>query len=288
MKYILTIVLFFSFCLNHAQDNFSFSSLSINDSLKKNANVIFLLDEAVVDISSSSHYTYKVHQIMNIQNAEGAYYLRHLLHHDKFRDIDKVEIGVYNNLGLLTKKYNKKDFESRAAYDGISLVTDDKVMRLHTPAPGYPCTIEIEYSIDVKSYMELPDRAYSNHNASIGIFRYIVLAPNDLDIRYQSVNCKIEPKVEQLEKKKKYTWEAKNIVATKYQDGGFETYYSLPRIQVAPNLFEYDGYKGSFRNWSEYGKWNYQLYQETNPFSKNRIDEIKNMVSGTNDTRKKV
>lgn len=288
MKYILTIFLFFFGLLVHAQDKINFSSLSISDSLKKNANVIFLLDEAVVDISSPSHYTYKVHRVYNIQNAEGAYYLRHSLPYDKFQQVDKVEIGVYNSLGLLTKKYNKKDFESRAAYDGISLITDDKVMRLYTPAPGFPCTIDVEYTFDVKSYMELPDRAYVNHNASIGMFRYIVMVPNELDIRHQSVNCKIVPQVEQMEKKKKYTWEAKNIVATKYQEGGFEPYYSLPRIQVAPNFFEYDGYNGSFRNWNEYGKWSYQLYQETNPFSKERIADIKNLVAGKQDVRSKV
>ena len=288
MKYILIVVLFFLVHSLEAQDKINYSSLAIPDSLKKNAEAVYILREGLLDISSPSHYTLKVHEVISILNAEGAHHLRHGTSFNKFMDIDEYDVIVYNSLGIVSKKYNRKDFQTQALYDGETFFSDAKVMRLYTPSPGYPCTVEIEYTINFKSYLDLPDWYFDNANSSIVLSRYIVTVPNDLDIRYQAINSKIEAKVEQLEKKKKYTWEAKNIVAPKYQDGGYETHTYLPRIMIAPNLFEFDGYKGAFRTWNDFGKWNYQLYQETSPFSKERTEEIKNMVSRTQDPKEKI
>jgi hypothetical protein len=89
-------------------------------------------------------------------------------------------------------------------------------------------------------------------------------------------------------KKKEYTWEAKNIAATKLEKGGFGMNHYVPQIQVAPNVFEYDHYKGYFHDWSEFGKWNYLLYDDKNPFSKQRTAEIQEMVSKEKDVNGKV
>ncbi len=47
---------------------FAFSALNIADSLKKNANAVYRLDEAVVEIQSPSRYNFKVHQIITLLN----------------------------------------------------------------------------------------------------------------------------------------------------------------------------------------------------------------------------
>src|SRR6478752_5173423 len=147
-KFILLIL---SFCLSsfsHGQDFFSsYAATSIPDSLKQNANAVYRLDEGILDIESPSHYTYQVHQIITILNAEGAGHLRQVLGFDKFYEVENINIGVYDKLGLLVKKFTRKDFEVQAAYDGITLVTDDKIMKLNLPAPDYPCTIDVKYTV---------------------------------------------------------------------------------------------------------------------------------------------
>ena len=107
MKYIITVFLIFCMTWMKAQDNLVYSSLTIPDSLKKNANVVYRLDEGFLDISSPSHYTFKTRQIITILNAEGAKYLRHSHYLNKFIEIDKAEVTVYNSLGIVSKKYNK-------------------------------------------------------------------------------------------------------------------------------------------------------------------------------------
>ncbi len=88
----------------------------------------------------------------------------------------------------------------------------------------------------------------------------------------------LEPQIETNGKYKTYAWEVKNIPVKKIEANGYELAAYLPQVEVAPNSFEYDGYKGAFKNWSDFGKWNYSLYQESNPFSPERLSDIRTMT----------
>src|SRR6188768_18007 len=109
------------FCVQSQDINLNYLSATIADSLKKNAHTVVRLDEGILNVVSPSKYFYKVHEVYTLLNAEGAFRLRHRLYFDKLRSIDNVTVKVYNQLGLLTKKYAKKDYFIAAAYDGISL-----------------------------------------------------------------------------------------------------------------------------------------------------------------------
>jgi hypothetical protein len=252
---------------------------AIPEALKKDADVVYRLDKAWLNISSPSEYSLSVHQVITILNSEGANHLRHRFGFDKFYKVEDVDIKLYDEKGNFQKKYNKKDFEIEAAYDGISLVTDDKVMTLYTPAPSYPCTIEVQYTIKVSGYIELPNWHINTHDASTELFRYEVTVPSEIDIRQRTLNLNVVPSIEILDKKKKYVWEVKNVTAKKLESEGFEPALYLPQVEVAPNDFSYDGYKGSFKTWADFSAWNYKLYEEKTPFSPERINEIKALVA---------
>src|SRR6187549_695588 len=131
MKCIFGVVFFLLFIGNinsQQKDLVKYTAFTIADSLKKDANAIVRLDEGILDVVSNSKYILDVHQVVTILNAEGAYHLKHTLGFDKFYKIENVEIKVYNELGLLTKKYSRKDFDVQSAYDGVSFVTDEKLM----------------------------------------------------------------------------------------------------------------------------------------------------------------
>lgn len=280
-------IMWFSVCRSQT-DLLRYNSGGIADSLKENANAVLRLDEAKLEVLSPSKYVLQVHQVVTILNSEGASYLRHSLGFDKFYTVGDVSITTYNALGLPVKKYSKKDFEVGAAYDGFSIATDDKVMRLITPAPSYPCTVDVQYEIKANSYIELPDWYLNNTNTATEVFRYIVTVPDALGIRYRSANFDLSPSIQTEGNKKVYTWEIKNIKAEKTQQGGFKTSSYSKRIEVAPNLFEYDGYDGNFSSWKEFGKWNFALYQDKNPFSEERKKQITAMVANFTNTKDKV
>lgn len=285
--FFICVSILFLVRVSGAQDVSRFSAAAIADSLKKDAHSVLRLDEATLEVVSPSKYIFRVHQVITVLNQEGSGHFRHVLHFDKFRTVGDVTIKMYNSLGLLVKKYSKKDFEIEAAYDGISLATDDKLMRLTTPPPGYPCTIEVEYEYRATGYIELPDWYLNTNRTGVEIFRYTVAVPHDLDIRYRSYQLNLEPVVQTTEKKKIYTWEAQNIKPGKISSTGFEE-GQAPRIAIAPNTFEYDGYGGRFSSWAEFGKWNLALYQERNPFNEQRQKEIRNLADGVQNESEKV
>ncbi|HEV7333782.1 MAG TPA: DUF3857 domain-containing protein [Flavisolibacter sp.] len=266
----------------------SLTADGIPEELKKDANAVFRLDEGILDIASPSEYTLSVRQVVTLLNAEGAHHLRHRIGIDKFNKVDFVEISVYNAQGSLVKKYGKKDFDVEAAFDGISLVNDDKVMELYTPAPGYPCTIDLQYKRRTTGYIELPNWYTNFHEASTEVFRYEVKVPAALDVRHRTLNFSISPAIETAGNLKKYVWEAKNIKARRLESEGFEPARYLPQVEVAPNEFSYDGYKGSFRSWKDFGTWNYALYEEKEAFSPQRLAEIKALVAHTQSREEKV
>lgn len=287
-KLLFVIVLFTALQGQSQQSIFTQSSTTISEELKKEADAVYRLDEGILEVLTPSEYTLRVHQVVTILNAEGANHLYHHLPQNKFYKVEEVEINLYNALGLPVKKYGKKDFETEALYDGYSLVTDDKVTKLYTPAPGYPCTVDIQYTVRATGYIELPNWFSHSHRAATELFRYRVTVPPTLDIRHRTLNLSLTPTIETVGNKKQYTWETKNIAAQRLESEGYEAARYLPQIEVAPNEFSYDGYKGSFRSWQDFGAWNYNLYEEAAPFSPQRAAEIRAMVAGAKNRDEKI
>lgn len=289
-KIIITIVLIHFTFLSYSQPVIisGYAVTGIAENLKKDANAVYRLHEGILDIASPSKYTLKVHKITTILNAEGAEHLHQSMWFDKFNKVTDIEVKVYNSSGNEMQQYKKKDFSVYSYYDGISLATDDKIMRLSLSAPEYPCTVDVKYAMDVSGYIDLPNWYMNNSASSIEEFRYIVKVPADLGIRYRTLNMTLNPVIENKGKQKVYTWETKNIAVNKVEAGGYEGGRYLPQVEVSPNVFEYDGHKGEFKNWSDFGKWCYALYEEKNPFAESRVAEIKALVNGHTDVDSKV
>ncbi|MFL5772690.1 MAG: hypothetical protein ACJ75F_06005, partial [Flavisolibacter sp.] len=87
----LTVSLSVFVAVVSAQNTDLYKAGSIPASLLNNANAVYRLDEALLDVSSSSQFTFKVHQVVTILNSEGAEHLRHVLRFDKFQSVDDVE-----------------------------------------------------------------------------------------------------------------------------------------------------------------------------------------------------
>ena len=290
-KNVFLILIVFSGSLVFSQGTsfFKYTVSGIPDSLKKDADAVIRLDEGILEILSASKYKRKDHQIITILNKKGSHYLNHSFGFDKFHKIENVEIRLYNEFGLEVKKYTKKDFEVRSAYDGISLVTDNKVMSLKTPAPGFPCTVEIISESSTSSYLELPNWYMNTDNESNEVFRYVVKVPTDIDIRYRSKNFDLKPVIQTNGNQRTYTWETKNVLVKPLESGSYEKGHHLPQIEVVPTQFEYDGYRGQFNTWKDFGAWNYPLYEQKNdPFTDQRISEIKSLAESKTDVKSKV
>jgi hypothetical protein len=137
--------------------------------------------------------------------------------------------------------------------------------------------------------MELPNWYVNTDKESTELFRYVVKVPAALDIRYRSRNFQLKPSIKTNGDQKIYTWELKNISAKPAESNNYENSHHFPQIEVVPNQFEYDGYRGQFKSWKEFGQWCYELYEQKDiPFTDQRISEIKSLAAAQPDLKAKV
>lgn len=264
------------------------SALGIPDTLKKDANAVWRLDESVLEVTSPSRYTVNSHQIITLLNKDAAGHLKLRYGIDKFNKLDEVDVKVYNALGMEVRKYKRKDFETVSADDGMSLHTDDQVVRLDVVSTEFPCTLEITTQQRATSYINLPGQYVNQANHSVELFRYVVKVPPELDIRYKLHNLNNKPVTGTEGKLKTYTWEVRNLPVLKTESGGYESLRHYPVIDIAPSQFEYDGHKGDFTSWKSFGAWCYALYTDQNPFSPARAAEIRSLVADCKTNGEKV
>lgn len=270
----------------HAQSNYAVSAIS--DSLKKNAHAVYRVDEAVLKIISPSKYKYQVHHVVTLLDENAEHHLFHTLGFDKFIKVDEVKITVYNQEGKSVKTYNRKDFTTRAAYSDNDLLTDNKIMYLQTPAPGYPCTVEMSYEQTFNSYINIPDWYFSGPDQSVEVSKYTVQVPSTMDIRYRSKGINLLPVITNNGDTKQYYWEMRNLLAKKAEPGAFTNYAQFPMIELAPNEFSYDDYAGKQTTWADFGTWSHGLFKEAASFDEPRKAQIAALLQGAANQKEKI
>jgi hypothetical protein len=285
-KLFLPILLLYFF--NAEAQPVLYSSALIPDSLKKGADAVYLLDEMVVTLESASSMNTKEHVIATILTKNGLHHSNVHFSVDKLRKLDDVTVKVYNNLGIETARYKKKDFKLEGAFSENTLASDDKVYTLSMPVPELPCTVEYEASINSSGYLDLPEWYFGNSHESILKSTYIVKTNQTNQIFYKAYNTNIKPLVTTENNYTSYKWEVNNQPVLKNEiaspgDGAY-----IPRIDVSPLYFNYDGYPGTMKSWADFGMWRYPFYTETNPFTKEKVDFFNSLVKDAKNDKEKI
>lgn len=272
-----------------ANAQYNFNASSIPDSLKRNANAVYVLDEGILEVKAPGVYTLQTHQIITVLNREGLAHLTQSFFTDKFNSVEEVQIKIYDSIGNEIKKYKKKDFITQAYADESTLLSDNKILYLQAFSPSLPCTIEIKSEEHATSCIDLPDWTINSPNESVLKTIFTVKTQENFDIRYTIQNIKLpSPIISKEGNSKVYRWEIGNTKARKYELNSYEANRYLPKIQIAPQAFQYDGYKGSFTNWRDFGAWNYNLYEEPTPFNQERINQVLELVKNDSSEKEKI
>lgn len=288
MRKLKALLVFVLVCTSGwSQSILNYSSLTLPDSLKKDADAVYHLDETVYEIESPSKMTMKTHNIVTVLTKEGL--PRHSVVRigvDKLHKLDEITVKVYNDLGIEVSRFKKKDFKLEGSFDGISIATDNKLYELDFPVPGTPCTIETEYKLDFEAVLDIQPWFFGSTTESFKKSRLVIKSA--VPIKYKAYNFKGEPIVTTEGKKTIYTWEMSNGPVQKNEVSSYGSWVSIPWVDVSPVQFSYDGYPGSLENWKEFGKWTYPFYEETNPFKPERVEFFKSLIKGATTEQEKI
>ncbi|MFT3843984.1 MAG: DUF3857 domain-containing protein [Lacibacter sp.] len=281
------IILFLTCTVNgFSQELLKYSSMLIPDSLKKDADGYYQLEEMVVDIQSASKMQLYTHTIYTMLNRNAIKHTTVNIGVDKFRKLDEVSVKVYNDLGVEVLQFKKKDFQQEGAYDGITLASDDKVYTLSFPVPTPPCTIETEYNLVMSGYIDIPQWYFGSSTESFKLSRYVV--KSSIPVQYKTYNTDLKPVVTDAEGKKVFTWEMKNKKVPQTESGSYGPAVYMPLVDVSPVNFSYDDYAGSLATWKDFGKWSFPFYEEENPFTPEKISFFTSLIANAKTEKEKI
>ncbi len=241
----------------NAQENMYDASL-INKSLLSYASVVVRDQEVDMDVKDLNTTIWHLKQVVTVMNKNGDYAAEIGVYHDKTRSIKYIKGTVYDASGAQTGKFSESDFEDLNTTDGFSLFEDVKVQHYTPHVIGYPYTIAYEYDLRIKGTLVFPEWQ-PNSRAGVAVEKstFKFTCDPDFKIRYKELNMPSAASIQTEGGKKVYTWQVNGLKAIKPEPFSTNGISYLSRVKIAPEKFTYYGIPGTFDNWAELGKWEY-------------------------------
>jgi len=278
---IKSLVIIFTLLLTtnlFSQENL-YSSTSIPENLKQNANAVVRLHQVNVSINSINNMDVFEKRIITVLNKEGNDNLDAYLHYDNSVKIKELEVLVFNQLGIEIKRIKKSDFKDVSAVDGGTLYSDSRVKYLEYTPISYPYTLEFKYSINTTNtaFVE-PFMPLNGYFLSIQDSSYAINFSADSPIRTKETNLEgVDVTKEELPNKISYS--VKNIVAMKPEEFSPSLVDMSPKVLFATKKFTLEGVSADVENWNDFGKWVYNdLLISTHDLSPQTVSFIQDLV----------
>jgi hypothetical protein len=251
---------------------------TIPDTLKEGAHAVTRYKYQEYIVKGPGKVISKYHSIVTILNEKGDHNAEFGVEYDKFNSVNGFQMIVYNAAGLKIKKYGKSDMYDRSATDGISIVTDDRVLTIGHTIASYPCTVEIILETSKNSYLNLggwsPQSAEESTQNSICS---VTVSPT-AGFRYSNRNTAIKPTKTMQDGMETYTWIANNIKAIKLEEDAL-AWQVFPKVIFVDNTFTFDGKAGDLSSWQTFGNWIQALRADVSTLSPKREEEIRAMTA---------
>ena len=285
MKKIRILILLSVTTLNIKAQSWPVDLSATSESLKKHAHSIKREESIVFDVRSADKAYYKVHEVITVLDESAKSELFFHTNTDKFHSLEEITITLYTAAGSKIKKYTKSDLTS--FNDGEGLVSDGKVYLLNIPNNVYPVTVEYNSEYKFNGMVEYPDYVIQSVGQSVEKSSYTVIVPADLDLRYKAVNTDIKPTISTENNKKTYVWSTHDMKALRYEEGSVNDISYYPRVMIAPNKFELDGYPGEMTSWQKYGDCYTVLLKRSNDLSESRKEFFRTLVKDAANDKEK-
>lgn len=289
MRSILFFTLLFLIAINGYSQKENFQSMALPAELREGADAIVRLDEVEVSVNSKRDVRVNRRTVVTVLNKAGDRHVIDHIYHSNSVKVRKAEAVIYNTLGKEIRKLRKRDFKDRSAVSGGTLYSDARYLYVDYTPINYPYTLEISYEVSLSNSFFLPNHFFiQGFNVSTEKSSYTInYNPTDISINYKESLLEAHA-ISKAKSNGRLHYSGENFAAIRYEEYSLPFQYLVPRIQIAPNSFYYEGYLGEVTNWNEFGQWFYtNLVAGRDQLSSKTIDEIKTLVAGVEDSIEK-
>lgn len=288
MKYIVTPFIYFLLYASCFSQKPEYTTLTIPDSLKQNANAVVRLNQINITISSQRDMTIKTLRIVSVLNDKGLEAIDAIEGYDKATSVRDVDGIVYNAFGKEIKRFRRKDFKDQTAVDGGTLFSDSRMVFLDYTPTEYPFTIVYESEIQTSNTAFIPQwRPLNDYFVSLEKSTLTVSYPENLGFKKKAFNFDHYKIKKTQDTSTLLSFIAENIVAQKIED------YSprnsvFPRLMMGLEVFHLEGVDGNAKNWKEFGQWySEKILAGTTELPEETKSKIKILVGNEKDPLKK-
>lgn len=287
MKKILLLTTIIPVLLLHSfSQTIKYDAISIPDSMRKEVSVIKRYENTLFEVTDVDRATIKIHQVYTILNKLGEHVLHFQEYSSSFRQLQDVEIKVYDATGKQTHRYKKKDLYVSAVGNG--LIDDLKGHFYLVPASNYPLTVEYIYEVKNKGTLFYPKFEIITPGESVEYTSFTAKVPKNLDLRYKSQNILLKPEIIENGDYKMYNWTVLNQKPVEYEEGSVSYESRYPSVLLAPNKFKMDNYEGDMSSWKNFGLWETNMQQGLEVLPEERKMFFKEMVKNAGNDKEKV
>jgi hypothetical protein len=240
-----------------AQNNYDASLISKD--LLPYASAVVRNEEVTIEVKDLDNTVYHVKKAITVLNKNGDDIAHMVVWHNKSNLIRYIKGSYYNEFGKISGKFSESDFEDVNAGHDFSLFEDSRVKHYIPAVTNYPYTIEYEYEVRSKQSLTFNDwEPNPKTGLAVEKSKFTFICKPDFNIRYKEIN--IHGKVSISTNSaglKTYTWQVQDMKAVRYEPYSPYSQTYLSSVRIAPERFMYNGLSGSFTNWQQLGKWEY-------------------------------
>jgi hypothetical protein len=289
MKFIHLLFFFLILSATAFAQKIAYSSLTIPEELKKDANDVVRLDYTKLSVASMDEASLHVRYVVTLLNNQSKKHFNQVAY-DKNSKISAVTARVYDAFGRLVREYDKKDFADQSAIGESTMYSDSRVKYIELSHNSYPFTVEFEYVKTFKGVLYYPDCYIQGFNSSLENLEFIVEMPVGvgLDLLHKPVNIDLTPEISLSGKNTTLKWTVNNRPAIKKEDFMPSPDEVLPHIRVSPRFFQYDKYSGDATSWQSFGKFFHQLNSGRDVLSPEMAGVVKKLTEGLNTNQEKI
>lgn len=249
------LVFLFSINLLSAQKS-EYTSLSIPDSLKQNANAVVRLEQIDILISSQRNMNVKNKRVVTVLNEKGQGAVDAVENYDRRRTIVSIQAIIYDALGNEIKKIKRKDFKDQSTVDGGTLFSDGRILYLDYTPIQYPYTVVYEAEVETSTTAFVPQWVpltyyYLSIEKSILNISY----PENLGFRKKEFNLSNFKIAKTVDSSTQLSYVLTNVPAIKYEDYSPNVSEIFPKVMMGLEYFNLEGVDGNAKTWKEFGKW---------------------------------
>lgn len=280
LPFLFVLISSFAYC-----QKFEYAILTITDSLKLNANAVVRLSQLDITIPSQSSMILKSAVVTTVLNELGLRNIDLAAHYNKNTKISKIEATVYDAFGKVVKIYKRKDFKDQSATDSGTIFSESRLLYLDYTPIKYPFTILLETVIETSNTAFIP--AWSpidNYLVSAEKTSLSIKYKPELKLKVKELNFSNKYKLEKVETASTISYQAKNILAIKYEDFCPKIDLLFPKVMFGLDYFNLEGIDGNAKSWKEMGKWFYdEILTGTSELSEETKISIRNLVGAETD-----